>query len=208
MPVGKILPAPWNYKEQDEATSAKLLDNLKRNGQVETCIVRTHPTKRGYYEMVNGNHRLDLFMAAGIEQVHCFNLGKVSQQEAERVAIETNETKFDADPVRLAQLVTGLLGTFERDDLLSTLPYSDNELDNFKDLLDFEWEKPDPKTPKEGPGALKLLLDSEAKDVWEQVVEAFTAKHPEADANEVFVSMCAHVLKATNWPPATSSAAK
>ena len=66
MPVGKILPAPWNYKEQDEATSAKLLDNLKRNGQVETCIVRTHPTKRGYYEMVNGNHRLDLFMAAGI----------------------------------------------------------------------------------------------------------------------------------------------
>ncbi|GAB1371190.1 hypothetical protein MASR1M45_12520 [Candidatus Kapaibacterium sp.] len=52
-----LIKASWNYKEEDEFTTNKLVNNMKKNGQIENIHVRKLQT--GYYEVVNGNHRLD-----------------------------------------------------------------------------------------------------------------------------------------------------
>src|SRR3972149_2059713 len=57
MPIEILVKADWNYKADDEEKSNKLTNNIKRIGQVENIQVRELDT--GYYEVINGNHRLD-----------------------------------------------------------------------------------------------------------------------------------------------------
>lgn len=54
IPVNKLKKADWNYKKDDEILLNKLINNIKKNGQIENLIVRELPD--GYFEVINGNH--------------------------------------------------------------------------------------------------------------------------------------------------------
>ena len=139
IPIDKLVKADWNYKTEDPDKQEKLKENIKRNGQIENIIIRELET--GYFEVVNGNHRLTVLKDLKQKMVHCYNLGKVTQAQAIRIAIETNETKFDTDSITLAERVKELTEEFDLKDLVSTLPYSEIEIDNFSKLTDFDWEQ-------------------------------------------------------------------
>lgn len=137
IPTEKLIKADWNYKTEDPAKQEKLTENIKRNGQIENIIIRELDT--GFFEVVNGNHRLSVLKALDIKSAHSYNLGKITQAQAMRIAIETNETKFDTDSIVLAERVKELTQEFELDDLVKTLPYNETEIDNFSKLTDFDW---------------------------------------------------------------------
>ena len=139
IPTDKLVKADWNYKTEDPEKQEKLKENIKRNGQIENIIIRELET--GFYEVVNGNHRLSVLKALNIEKAYSYNLGKISQAQAIRIAIETNETKFDTDSIALAERVKELTEEFDLKDLINTLPYSETEIDNFSKLTDFDWEQ-------------------------------------------------------------------
>jgi len=139
IPTDKLVKANWNYKTEDPNKQEKLKENIKRNGQIENIIIRELET--GFYEVVNGNHRLSVLKALNIEKAYSYNLGKISQAQAIRIAIETNETKFDTDSIALAERVKELTEEFDLKDLINTLPYSEIEIDNFSKLTDFDWEQ-------------------------------------------------------------------
>lgn len=127
-PVADLTAAEWNYKVQNTFTQGKLVENIRRNGQLETIIVRELP--KGKFEVVNGNHRLSAFITLGVESVTVCNLGKITDATARRIAIETNETNFARDDLRFAAVLTDLLREFESVELLATLPFTDAELQN------------------------------------------------------------------------------
>ena len=56
--VSHLSKAAWNYKDEDAEQTKKLIANFKRNGQVENLQIRQRGN--GSYEVVNGNHRLDV----------------------------------------------------------------------------------------------------------------------------------------------------
>ena len=58
VPIDKLVKADWNYKTEDDKKQEKLKENIKRNGQIENILIRELDT--GYYEVVNGNHRLSV----------------------------------------------------------------------------------------------------------------------------------------------------
>lgn len=134
--LGKLSKAKWNYKENDETLTAKLLNNMKRNGQIENIVVRE---LNGKYEIVNGNHRLDAFRKMKVESVVAFNLGKISKEEAQRIAVELNETRFESDPIAFARTISELTKAFSIEELAATLPFDDKQILNFKNLLEFDW---------------------------------------------------------------------
>lgn len=127
VPIDLIVKAEWNYKSEDPDQQKKLTANLKRVNQIENTHVRLLDT--GYYEMINGNHRYDSLLALNKEFVYCYDHGDVSFEEGVRRAIETNETKFQADSQKLSGLVKGLTEEFDLDELLTSLPYSSSEID-------------------------------------------------------------------------------
>jgi len=137
--VKQLVKADWNYKEEDIDKAEKLNNNIKRNGQVENIIIRE--LKTGFFEVVNGNHRLDAFSELKLDKVHCFNVGKISDAHAQRLAIETNETKFPTDNIKLAKVIGEISKEFNMDELLLTMPYNEEELEDMKKLLEFDWEQ-------------------------------------------------------------------
>ena len=143
VPLELLTKAAWNYKKDDDEKATKLAENIRRNGQLENIIVRE--TDDGSLEVVNGNHRLTAFEELQFEKVMCFFLGKVSDSQAQRIAIETNETRFETDHIKLAELIRNMvMGTdaeFEIADLVATMPFTHEELENQIKLLDFDWSE-------------------------------------------------------------------
>lgn len=134
IPIELLVPADWNYKTNDEFKSEQLRNNIKRNGQIENVHVRDLDT--GYFEVVNGNHRLPELKAVGRKFVLCYDHGKITLKEAKRIAIETNETRFDTDQDKLKEILKELNDQFGEDDLKMTLPYVENEFDELLGKFD------------------------------------------------------------------------
>ena len=138
--IEKLVKAEWNYKEEDAELQQKLVNNIKANGQIENIIIRELDT--GFYEVVNGNHRYDALKELGFDKAIAYNLGKVSQAQARRIAISTNETKFKANQEKFIDLMNELIDEFSVEDLVQDMPYSEEQLVNFKNLKEFDWKDP------------------------------------------------------------------
>ena len=137
--MSKLVKADWNYKEENKTLTEKLKENIKRNGQIENIIIRELDT--GFYEVVNGNHRLSVLKDLKQKKVHWYNLGKISDVKAQKIAIETNETNFSNDPVKLAGLVKELTTKFDIEELAETMPYNEAQLSEMIKLNDFNWDE-------------------------------------------------------------------
>lgn len=140
LPLDKLVKADWNYKEEDQFLQSQLENNLKRNNQVENIIVRD--LKNGFFEVVNGNHRFEAMKAVGFKTAIAYNLGDISQAQARRIAIATNETKFKSDQTKFVGLINELLDEYSLEDLAADMPYTMDQLSNYKDLVNFDWSNP------------------------------------------------------------------
>jgi len=139
MDITKLVKAEWNYKGEDAEKSGKLQENIKRNGQIENIIVRELET--GFYEVVNGNHRYDAMKEIGFKFAVVHNKGKISLSQAKRIAIETNETRFETDQLKLAELLGDISQEFNIDDLAITMPFNADEITNMVDVLGFDFSQ-------------------------------------------------------------------
>ncbi len=137
VPLDKIVMSSRNYKDKDDFMQERLETSIKRIGQVENIQVRELET--GFFEIVNGNHRYEAFKNMGQKKVIVYNHGKISESEAERRAIETNETKFKANMVKLAGMIKDMQLDIPAADLALTMPFKEAEFINMQNLLDFNW---------------------------------------------------------------------
>lgn len=126
-PIDILVKADWNYKTEDEKRSSKLRESIKRHGQIETMHVRK--LESGYYEVVNGNHRLDDMIILGIKFVIAYDHGNISEAEAKRIALQTNELRFDADPLKLGGILAELTEFYNDEDLYTSIHIDPKLLD-------------------------------------------------------------------------------
>ena len=140
MPITSLVKADWNYKMNDNLLSEKLANNIKRNGQIENIIIRELDT--GFFEVVNGNHRLDVLKSIGYLDVHCFNLGSISESQAKRIAVETNETRFESDIKLLSETITSILEEFSLDEIEITMPFTEDEINQMLGKIEELEESP------------------------------------------------------------------
>ena len=153
IPLGNLRKAAWNYKVDEPAKLKKLVNNIRRNGQIENVIVRETgegiykvvdgvETGTGVYEIVNGNHRQDAFEILGKPTAVAYNLGpNISDAVAARIAVETNETRFGTDDFLLAKVIQTILGEYEVEDLTESVPFTADEIRAYQDLVDFRFSK-------------------------------------------------------------------
>lgn len=170
VPIEKLVAADWNYKIDDTAKAKFMMDklksNLKRNGQIENIIIRELDT--GFFEVVNGNHRYMALKDLGWTECVAYNLGAVDLPTAKRIAVATNETKFENDPLRLAGIVKELaegVDPVELESVLADLPYSAEEMLNQVQVLDFDWEGAEGKKDSDGASSSDGADDQDWKTV-------------------------------------------
>jgi hypothetical protein len=172
--VKKLVKADWNYKEENEAQTENLLNNFKRNGQIENILIRELDT--GFYEVVNGNHRVDVMKILKMKKAHAYNCGKISLAEAQRLAIETNETKFESDNLKMAELISTLSKEFPVEELSKTMPFTDEQIKKMSELTEFDWsqydnEEIDTFGDTEFEKEIKFKVTEETFARWEELKE-------------------------------------
>ncbi|MHC4624131.1 MAG: ParB/RepB/Spo0J family partition protein, partial [Planctomycetota bacterium] len=69
--LDKLASHPDNPNRQSKANFAKLVRNIARTGRYEPLIVRPHPEKEGYYQIINGHHRRRALSELGYEAADC-----------------------------------------------------------------------------------------------------------------------------------------
>jgi len=180
--LAQLVKAEWNYKKDEPEQARKLVANIKRNGQVENLLVRD--LGRNRYEVVNGNHRIDALNELQTKSAIVCDLGKISKAEAMRLAVETNETMFETDFVKLSKLFKEMKVDFDEEDLLSTLPFDAREFSDIEQITQFEWPDSYKKDGARGKGRgktapLTFHLTAAEQNEWTNFAARSGRKSPE-----------------------------
>lgn len=179
VPVKALHKAEWNYKTNDPDLSAKLKANIERNGVIENIIIREHDDG---YEVVNGNHRYEVVKEMGTAEVMAFNLGKVSEAQARRVAVETNQTRFKDDAAALAIVINDVLKEYSAFDFAQTSPYTEQEIEAFAASINYVFPETGGETHSE-TRIHRLSFDCD-----DETLNAFNLLHQRAKSSDGAVS--------------------
>lgn len=180
--VDKLVKADWNYKADNEEMKLKLKANISRNGLIMNLNVRE--IGGGKYEVIDGNHRLEAVRELGLPNVMACNHGKMSTKRAKRLAVEINETLFEAGQMGLGEIVVDLTKHFGVDDLIETLPFSKSEVENFQEMVGFDWEKSNKKDKKKKKKVFKFSVQFEGEEA--EVVQRVLSE----ETREKILDMC------------------
>ena len=74
----------------DEGWIRELADDIERNGQLKPILVRPHPTKPGFYQVVDGEHRVRALKLLGRTTVRA-EVRRLSDAGAAFLAMRVNE---------------------------------------------------------------------------------------------------------------------
>lgn len=140
--VAELDLAPWNYKENDETTARKLKGSMVQNGYVAKIAIahKEEEPESNRYEVLDGNHRAMAFKEMEIEEVSAVYIGRVKLAIRKRIGIELNEIKFLSDNIRQAQIMVELVEQFGAHNLEETMPYSEQQIEDMKKILEFDWQ--------------------------------------------------------------------
>jgi len=67
----KLIGHPDNQNKQSEGNFRKMFLNIKRSGLYEPIVVRPHPTKEGYFQIINGYNRCKALRKGGYKKADC-----------------------------------------------------------------------------------------------------------------------------------------
>ncbi len=69
--LDKLVGHPGNPNIMSSDKFGKLVRNIERTGRYEPLVVRPHPAKAGFFEIINGHHRSKALAKLGRERADC-----------------------------------------------------------------------------------------------------------------------------------------
>ena len=105
--VDQIDKTPWNPNVVSPAEMDALRASLKRQGQVAPLIVRS--TGDGRYQVLDGHHRLDVLVEAGMTGALVHDLGELSDAEAKHVQASLLTVRGAPAPDKFQSMLDDLL---------------------------------------------------------------------------------------------------
>lgn len=103
IPIDKIREISEQPFIIHEDTINTLVDSIKRNGQLDPCVVTQSKNNSDMYDLLAGRHRKRACELAGLKTVKCIIKSNLSADEKELIIIDTNtERNNDYLPSELA----------------------------------------------------------------------------------------------------------
>lgn len=121
IPLDRLLPHPANPNVMDEARLEKLLANIQRQDDYPPLIVRPHPEKAGYYQLLDGHQRAEVLRLLGYQDARCY-VWPCDDEMALMLLATLNRLEGQDDPAKRAELLQQLTEMASVDDLGALLP--------------------------------------------------------------------------------------
>lgn len=132
IPIDKVRPNPWNPKDKETEEYNKIKKSIKTRGLREAISVRNN----NGYEILDGEQRWRACKDLGFKNILVYDWGKIDDQMAKEETI-WKEVQVPFNEVKLAELVSKMMEEYKN----VNLPYSPEELENYKNMTEFDWDK-------------------------------------------------------------------
>jgi hypothetical protein len=136
LPVNAMLPAEWNYKERGTPEMIqKLARSIERDKSLGVVAVRE--VKKGKYEVIDGNHRLEAARLLNLQDIYAENFGPISKAEAVIISRRRNHQWFKDDAVMLGALYAEVVvPEISLEELDGFMPETRQEIDDLLRMAD------------------------------------------------------------------------
>lgn len=135
VPLSQLRVAEWNPNQATDATIAKIRNSIEQFGFVENLVARQHPSEKGAFEVLSGNHRLEILRELGVKKVQVV-IVEVDDARARILAQTLNRTRGRDDPLIYRRLIDDLLQVLPIGDITSLLPEDERSLENVLGTLE------------------------------------------------------------------------
>lgn len=149
--IDQLEPNTWNPNEQDAETFAKEKNSLKRFGFVAPIIARPHSKQKGLWEIIDGEHRWKGATELKMQVVPVFDVGPLSDHEAEQLTIILNELRGKPNEKKLEVSLKRLLGSDTLDRLTEVMPLTKEQYAKAAKLPGFDWDNFAERTRQAAP---------------------------------------------------------
>jgi len=154
IPIDKLIPNDWNPNHIKKAVMDKLRRYIKAQGSVLPIVARVHPKKKGYYQIIDGEHRHLIYKEFGYADADCVVI-EATDDQAKILTVNLNWMRGQAKPREYAKLIHDLSQLHSIDDLALILPDDKPALLDKLELL---------KLPDEFGADLKAKAQQDEKD--------------------------------------------
>jgi ParB-like chromosome segregation protein Spo0J len=164
IPLGKLKDHPDNANKQSAVNFGKLVRNIERTGLYEPLIVRPHPGKVGYFQIINGHHRCHALTRLGYASADCV-VWEVNDEQTDVLLATLNRLGGTDQLGKKLKLLKRLNKRFESREMAKLLPLKRRQIERLTSLRM-------PKAPAKMESncfanALVFFLD----DAQEQIIE-------------------------------------
>jgi ParB/RepB/Spo0J family partition protein len=177
IPLKDLSPHPMNPNQMSAQAFKKLVAHIKRSGNYEPIIVRSHPAKNGLFQCLNGHHRVKALQQLGFAAADCIAWDVDDEQAL--VLLTTLNRLTGADLLeKKSDIVKELSKIYDPKKLSAMLPDSRKSIERLKSI------KKTAKIPlienQQFLVPLVFFVDQETKNIVDQVLE--TAVDPQQKA--------------------------
>ncbi|MGL5060897.1 MAG: DNA methyltransferase [Microcoleus sp.] len=125
--ASQLLPNPWNpYRNKSDRLQEAIAESIGEFDQIQDIVCRPHPSIDGHYQILDGEGRHRTFDPDA--DVYVTIVHGLTDAQAKKVTIVMDETRATADPELLSSLLSELSEDYSIDDLVTGLPYDEDQL--------------------------------------------------------------------------------
>lgn len=167
----RLLAHPENPNRMSKLNFEKLKKHIKETGNYEALIVRAHPAKKGFYQIINGHHRAEALKQIGERTANC-SIWEVDD-DGVRILLSTLNRLGGKDDLSLKiELIKKLSAKYSAKELAAKLPDSKQVIEKLRDIT----LKPSPVADGQDSDAFLNSLVFFLNDEQTKIVEKALAK--------------------------------
>lgn len=164
VPIKNVLPNPWNPNVQSDDIFEKEKKSIEEMGMLGSILVRE---TAGVYEILDGEHRWKACKELGYTEIPVETIGEIPDNQAKTLTILLNNLRGKDDVLKRAEILKSL-----DEGQLQLLPFSEEEVENEKKLLDFDFSQYDEQEPvKDRQMLINVPVSEEEYKVWQTCVD-------------------------------------
>jgi ParB family chromosome partitioning protein len=131
--LSKLIVHPDNPNSMSDSTFRKLVRNIERTGLYEPIVVRPHPNKKEYFQIINGHHRVKALEQIGRKEADCV-VWDVDDGETSILLTTLNRLAGSDTPAKKIELLKKLTERMGTAQLAKLLPQTAKQIERLTNL--------------------------------------------------------------------------
>jgi hypothetical protein len=131
--LGKLIAHPDNPNRMSTATFGKLVRNIERTGRYEPIVVRPHPVRVGYFQIINGHHRCQALTKLGYKTADCV-VWDIDDEQADILLATLNRLCGSDELSKKLKLLKRLSKSMESRELARLVPQTSKQIERLANL--------------------------------------------------------------------------